>query len=542
VRELAHALRQPSSTVHRLLQVLRDEGLLDWDAKREEYRAGMELHRWSAVLRQRLRVAEVARPVMDRLVGQLGESCWLGLYDASRKRHVYVSEVRTQQALTYDAPIGIEQPLWATAGGWATLAFLSDAEQKEQLARAKSEASTALDLTLIRSRGYAILGGEQPGAPVSLAAPVFDSGNAPAASLTVVAPAFRLSEHLLHAVGATVAEQARQLSQVLGAQLLGVAAGAGAWHEAANALGVIVQRGVPGVGATAWSAGGEKLLDDVQDGRGGYCLAVAGSLVRAYAGEAPFERAHDRLRYMISLFPLYLHIVARREGRIRSFNDLLTARVSAGERDFTTTRVVSRLLQLARGEQGAPKLNDPHLVYLDYAEANRQFIKGGLDAVISLTSLRDPAYRELASRLPIRLIPLTEKLVSAYVGSSKAYEPGMIPGGTYSSWDSEVPTLAVPTVLVTSSERPEEEVYKVTRAVFEAAEELSRLSESFSEFKSDFAFRNISAPLHSGARRYWSERGKQLPDETGARPIAGVSRKRSPSSARRTLRRPPSKG
>ena len=513
VRELAHALRQPSSTVHRLLQVLRDEGLLDWDPAREEYRPGMELHRWSAVLRQRLKIAEVARPVMDRLVAQLGESCWLGLYDPSRKRHVYAAEVRTHQALTYDAPIGIDEPLWATAGGWATLAFIPAADRHEQLALAKGQQIAEADLGVIKGRGYAVLGGEQPGAPVYVAAPVFDSGNSPVASLTVVAPAFRFSEHLLHSVGVTVAEHANQLSRVLGAQLLGVAAGVGAWHEAANALGTIVQRQVPGVGATAWSAGGEKLLDDVQDGRGGYCLAVAGSLVRACAGEPPFRKPHDRLRYMVSLFPLYLHIVARREGRIRSFKDLLSARVSAGERDFTTARVVSRLLQFARGDRGPGTLNDAHLVYLDYAEANRQFLKGELDAVISLTSLRDPAYKELASRVPIRLVALGEELIRGYVESSRTYQRGTIPGGTYASWDSEVPTLSVPTVLATSSERPEDEVYKVTRAIFEAADELSRLSASFSAFNADFAFRSISAPLHSGAGRYWLERQGKALDE-----------------------------
>ena len=314
---------------------------------------------------------------------------------------------------------------------------------------------------------------------------------------------------------------------------------AGAWHEAASALGTIVQRQVPGVGATAWSAGGEKLLDDVQDGRGGYCLAVAGSLLRAYEGEAPFQKPHDRLRYMVSLFPLYLHIVARREGRIRSFKDLLSARVSAGERDFTTTRVVSRLLQLARGDRGAAKLNDPHLVYLDYAEANRQFLKGELDAVISLTSLQDPAYKELASRIPIRLVPLTEKLIRSYVDSSRTYQPGTIPGGTYSSWDSDIPTLSVPTVLATSSERPEDEVYKVTRTVFEAAEELSRLSASFSAFNADFAFRNISTPLHPGARRYWLERHKSPPEEpTQGGPLRDASAPRTVSRPRKSPRPP----
>lgn len=501
VRELALAMKQPSSTVHRLLQVLRDEGLLDWDAAAQEYRTGMELHRWSAVLRQRLKVAEVARPVMERLVGELGESCWLGIYDLARNQHVYISEQRAEQALTFNAPIGTYESLAECAGGLATAAFLPAAEQAKAV-----KGVPANSLSEIRMRGFAVRDAGQPGHPVYVAAPVFDSHNVPVASLTIVAPAFRLSGSLIANVGERVAEQARRLSQILGAQLLGVAAGAGAWRHAAGALGIVLQRRVPGVGATAWSAGGERLLRELQEGRGGYCLAVAGSLVQAYSGEAPFERPHDRLRAMLSLFPIYLHIVARRDAPIRSFKDLLRLRVSAGERDFTTARVVSRLLQLARGGRRASQANDPHLVYLDYAEANREFLKGDLDAVISLTSLSDPAYQDLEKQLSIRLVALERELLDAFLRSSRSYGAGLIPGGTYASWRRDVLTLAVPTVMVTSSDRPADEVYKVTRAIFESAQELQALSPSFSALDADFAFRKLEVPLHPGAERYWAER------------------------------------
>jgi TRAP transporter TAXI family solute receptor len=512
VRELALAMKQPSSTVHRLLQVLRDEGLLDWDAEAQEYRTGMELHRWSAVLRQRLKVAEVARPIMERLVAELGESCWLGIYDVQRNQHVYIAEHRTEQALTFHAPIGSFEPLSACAGGWAMAAFLGPAEQ----AKAVRDVPATV-LSDVRMRGYAIRDADQPGSPVFVAAPVFDSQNVPVASLTIVGPAFRLSGGLVSNVGERVAEQAKRLSQVLGAQLLGVAAGAGAWRHAAGALGIVLQRRVPGVGATAWSAGGEKLLRDVQDGRGGYCLAVAGSLVQAYSGEAPFEKPYDRLRAMLSLFPIYLHIVARRDAPIRSFKDLLRLRVSAGERDFTTARVVSRLLQIARGSRTS-KANDPHLVYLDYAEANREFLKGDLDAVISLTSLQDPAYHELEERIPIRLVGLERELLDTFVRSSRSYGVGVIPAGTYAGWRRDVATLSVPTVLATSSDRPATEVYNVTRAIFESAEDLRALSPSFGSLDARFAFRPLEVPLHAGAERYWKEQNALLDDSA---PSAG---------------------
>src|ERR1700741_3042340 len=43
VRQLANALGQPGSSIHRLLQILRKDGLVEWDPDNQKYRSGMEL-------------------------------------------------------------------------------------------------------------------------------------------------------------------------------------------------------------------------------------------------------------------------------------------------------------------------------------------------------------------------------------------------------------------------------------------------------------------------------------------------------------------
>ena len=56
VRELAAVIRQPTSSVHRLLKILRREGYLEFDPAVQRYRVGLEL----------VRVASVIRPVSLR--------------------------------------------------------------------------------------------------------------------------------------------------------------------------------------------------------------------------------------------------------------------------------------------------------------------------------------------------------------------------------------------------------------------------------------------------------------------------------------------
>ncbi|MEJ0070897.1 MAG: TAXI family TRAP transporter solute-binding subunit [Pseudomonadota bacterium] len=61
--------------------------------------------------------------------------------------------------------------------------------------------------------------------------------------------------------------------------------------------------------------------------------------------------------------------------------------------------------------------------------------------------------------------------------------------------------------MTTVADRPDDEVYKITRAVFERKSELIRAVAAFERFGSDFVLQGFRTPLHPGARRYWRECG-----------------------------------
>jgi TRAP-type uncharacterized transport system substrate-binding protein len=65
----------------------------------------------------------------------------------------------------------------------------------------------------------------------------------------------------------------------------------------------------------------------------------------------------------------------------------------------------------------------------------------------------------------------------------------------------------VPTVMVTTIDRSDEEVYAVARAIFENRRELVPVLPGFGDFHPEAIFRGIKIPLHPAAERFWSERG-----------------------------------
>jgi DNA-binding IclR family transcriptional regulator len=354
VRELANAVGEPSSSVHRSLQALRDAGLLDWDEERRKYCLGMEFYRWSGMVAERIPLRSLGLPVLRDLSDRTGETAWLGLYDAARRREIVVAEIRGRHCRREGSASGMAFALDGSAGGQAILASLAGAGM---------------------AGGYALHRPETPGQPLTVAAPVLDSNGRVVGTLTLAVSGPVPVPDQLDLLGSSVVQEAARLSELLGARILG-GGGAGTWHVGLGVIAGILRNSVPGVEYTGWLGAGDRNLGDLESGRGAYCLAVADSLEAAVTGRAPFSRAHGNLRAMFNLFPLYLHVLARAETGIRTFSDLAGQRLSAGEAGYTTATVMRELLAVQGGARLASGMID-----LTYAEANRELAQGSLDAV-----------------------------------------------------------------------------------------------------------------------------------------------------------------
>lgn len=513
VRELANALDQPGSSIHRLLQILRQHGLVEWDAADQKYRAGMELFRWAAIVNRRFKLADAARPIMSELSAAFDESCWLGVYDQQRAAHVYVAEVQSGRPFNYSAPLGKYEPLEKTAGGAAILAHLPKKENTTSRERSEpsktgeiiASNSISVEMWRIRLNGYASREAEELDTPITVAAPVFSARNIPIGSLTLAIPRHRCSGEQIRGYGLAVVNAANRLSRLIGSQVVG-AAGAGTWHRGVYATAALIKRELPAIGPVIASRGGDGALSQLQAGQGGYCFAVADSLSAAYVGKPPFNRPHDRLRAMFGLPPILLHIAVRRDSKIQTFADLRHARISAGDRDFSTASTVIELLQLS-GLAKNVAAAERRLVFLDYPEAHREFVEGKLDVVIALTGMGDPSYEDLCRRSDTRLLPIDRKLVDDFIKKHPTYERSRIPARVYRGNERAIPTIMVPTVMVTTIDRNDDEVHNVTRAIFEHKQELSDVLPGFGHFDPRSVFGGIEIPLHPAAERFWSDIG-----------------------------------
>jgi TRAP transporter TAXI family solute receptor len=486
VRELANALDQPISSVHRLLRMLVTEGLVDWDPRAQKYSVGLELRRWGAVLGSRSKLQELARPILAELAGTLDENCWFAVHDGPGRRIVYMLEAEGRRPLRFAAPIGAAEPLTASAAGWAVLSALG------------AGAGGGADAVAVSEPG-----GDD--APVLVASAVMDGRQLPVGVIVAAVPRFRYRPRERETVSTAVAAAARRLSRRLGARILSGSSAATS-HTGLAALAGLLRDRLPDVTMDPFEVRGQRKLTALQEGTAGYCAAVLDGLEGAWLGAPPFDAPHDRLRIVLGLGPLLLHVLVRRDGPVRTLADLATARVSPGEEDYATADLWRRLIGVVAKGRNRGTAQDPRTVHLDYVEANREFEEGAVDALVSLNGLPTPAYVDIAGRVPVRMLPIDAAVAAALAPERRSLTTTTIAAGTYPGVGEDVPTVATALVLVATADRPEDEVYELARTVDASWSDLAAASPAFKGAERPSAPPVSPVPLHPGAARYWRER------------------------------------
>lgn len=161
LREVARQLEIPAASLHRLLGELEKEGVVE-RTETGMWMLSYRLLRISGTQLERLQLPELARPFLERLASQTGETTFLAI--PSGEDIIYVDMVRTEMQLQLNVVLGTRRPMYCTGLGKAILANLSDEAQEAVLATDAFPALTPFTITSplalreelesIRARGY----------------------------------------------------------------------------------------------------------------------------------------------------------------------------------------------------------------------------------------------------------------------------------------------------------------------------------------------------------------------------------------------------
>ncbi|WP_161866946.1 TAXI family TRAP transporter solute-binding subunit [Pseudomonas yangonensis] len=243
-------------------------------------------------------------------------------------------------------------------------------------------------------------------------------------------------------------------------------------------------------------------LNLLQIARGQLAFALGDSVADAWKGneDAGFRAPRDRLRAIAGIYPNYIQIVASQASGIRSLEDLRGKRISVGAPRSGTelnARAIFKAAGLSYKDMG-------QVEFKPYAESVELIEKGQLDATLQSAGLGMAAIRELAERMPITFVAIPEQVVSRIGG---AYQPGIIPAGTYRGQASDVTTATITNLLVSQTSVSDDLAYQMTRLLFENLGRLAEAHPAAKDIQLERATNGLPIPLHPGAERFYREVG-----------------------------------
>ena len=228
---------------------------------------------------------------------------------------------------------------------------------------------------------------------------------------------------------------------------------------------------------------------------------------QAYNGTADWEgRPQKNLRAVFSIHPESVTLLAAVDARIANLDDLKGKTVLIGNPGSGQQGNALDVLNAA----GINYKKDLKAEDLRATEAAKLLQNGRIDAYFYTVGHPNDSFIEATSgSRKTRFVPIDKDVVGQLVAKYPYYAPSEIPVSFYpgAANRANVPGFGVKATFCTSEEVAEEIVYAIVREIFENFEEFKKMHPAYSVLTKESMLQGLSAPLHSGALKYYKEVG-----------------------------------
>ena len=202
IGELSKMLAMDKATVHRLINTVKDIGYVTQNLETKKYSNSIKLFEIGRNVITKTGLFEAARPYIESLSAETGESINLGI--VRDNKIVYVDKKEGKSAIKVSIKIGTSIPMHCTGMGKAVLSHMNETERENivnQIEYKRYAKNTSLDKeTLLRrldkshKLGYSIDNEEYIDDLISFGAPIFNYKGDPIAAISISFPKSRYDE------------------------------------------------------------------------------------------------------------------------------------------------------------------------------------------------------------------------------------------------------------------------------------------------------------------------------------------------------------
>ena len=290
---------------------------------------------------------------------------------------------------------------------------------------------------------------------------------------------------------------------------IGTGGQTGVYYVVGGSICKLVNRGTKDhdIKCTHTTGGSVKNINGIRAGDLDMGVAQSDWQYHGYNGTSPTQfpdGAFEELRAVFSVHPEPFTVVARADSGITTFEQLVGKRVNVGNPGSGARGTMEVVMEKMGWTMDSFKL----AAELKSSEQSQALCDNKIDAMVFTVGHPSGTIKEATTSCESILIPVTGAEIDKLAEETSYYAKTSIPGGMYAGTDTDTETFGVGATFVTSADVPEDTVYTIVAAVFDNFKRFKRLHPAFANLsEEDMITKNISAPLHPGAIKYYKEKG-----------------------------------
>lgn len=232
----------------------------------------------------------------------------------------------------------------------------------------------------------------------------------------------------------------------------------------------------------------------------------------AWEGEGPYKQRQEKLRSVSMLWQNVEHFIVRSSlspnGNIGDLENMKGKKFSIGSKNSGTEHSGR---QIMKGVNVDPE--SFNLAYLGYSGSADALQNGTVDGMNTPAGVPVGAVTQAFAALgnEIKILSFTDEQIKQVNGNYQLWTKYEIPANTYPGLDKSITTIAQPNFLAVRDDISEEDVYQLTKSMYENLAFLQGIHQATKVMALEKAIEGLPLPLHAGAARYYQEVGITIP-------------------------------
>lgn len=228
-------------------------------------------------------------------------------------------------------------------------------------------------------------------------------------------------------------------------------------------------------------------------------FVMSDALTQALEGIENFDEPVENVQQIATLYPNFVQVVTTEGTGIETLEDLKGKRVAVGDQNSGVEVNAKNLL-----EGHGITYDDIDADFLSYEEAADGIRSGQIDAAFLTSGLPNSSVLELSKSVDLKLVTIEKEKIEEIAQNQDYFVAEEIPAGTYDN-EEPIETAAIMNALVVRADISEDDVYQLTKELFDHLDKLESSHQAAADINVDDAQEGMVAPIHPGAQRFYDE-------------------------------------